>query len=211
MLVQNRMSRTVVTTTPSRPLSDIRTMLQKRRIRQLPVVAGSRVIGIVTDRDVRSANAKANVVADVMSRKPLVVAPTASVDEAARLLRARKINALPVVERDRVVGIITASDVLQAFVDLSGVAESSYRLTLSCTRGSAGLVAIRRIIEQQRGELKRVHVEPGTQRAIIHLRLKTRRLDDLTTALESAGFEVRAVVASQSPLARRPGRRVGAR
>lgn len=196
MLVRERMSRNVVMTTADRPLGEIRTMLHRRRIRQLPVVADSKVIGIVTDRDLRSAGSRAKVVADIMTRKLLVIAPTASVDEAARVLRSRKINALPVLEHERLVGIITASDVLEAFVDLSGVAESTYRLVLSGAAG--GLREVRRIVERHGGELKWTYVQGGGRRGSIHVRLKTRQLDDLTTALEGAGFEVNAVVATRS-------------
>ena len=197
MLVRNRMSRKVITTRADRPLDEIRTTLQRRRIRQLPVMAASRVTGMVTDRDLRSATPRAKVVGDIMSRKAVVIAPTASVDEAARILRMRKINALPVVEHNRLVGIITASDVLEAFVDLSGVAEPSYRLTLFAKRNGKGLPDVRRIVERQRAELKWAHVERRTQRAPIHVRLKTRRIDDVTTALEGAGFDVTAVVSAR--------------
>ena len=61
------------------------------------------MVGIVTDRDLRSAPASATEVADVMSRKLFVIAPTASVDEAARLLRHHRVGALPVVDGETVV------------------------------------------------------------------------------------------------------------
>lgn len=197
MLVRNRMSRKVVSTTPARPLDEVRDTLRRRRIRQVPVVSGAKVVGIVTDRDLRSAGAKAKVVADVMRRKPLVSEPSMSVDEAAHLLCTHKINALPVVERNRLVGIITTADLLAAFVELSGVAEPTYRVTLSVAQSRRALHEIRRIVQEQRAELKWVHVEARTRPARIHLRLKARRIDDVTTALEGAGFEVCAVVGSR--------------
>jgi acetoin utilization protein AcuB len=120
-----------------------------------------------------------------------------SVDEAARLLCEHKINALPVVERNRLVGIITTADVLAAFVELSGVTEPTYRVTLSVAQSRRALDQIRRIVHEQRAELKWAHIEGRTRPARIHIRLKARRIDDVTTALEGAGFEVCAVVASR--------------
>jgi acetoin utilization protein AcuB len=191
------MSRTVVSTTATRPLDEVRATLRRRRIRQLPVVAGAKVVGIVTDRDLRSAGPRAKVAGDVMHRQVLLAEPSMSVDEAARILSQHKINALPVVERDRIAGIITSSDILAAFVDLSGVAEPTYRVSLEATERRLGLREIRRIVDQHRGELKWSHTERRTRPARIHIRLKARRVDDIVTALESAGFTVCAVVASR--------------
>jgi len=196
MLVRERMSRNVVITTPERPLPEIRSVMQRRRIRQVPVVIDGVLTGIVTDRDLRGAPAKARAVADIMTRKPVVVAPGDSVDEAARIMRRRKFNALPVLDEGRLVGIITASDVLEAFVDLSGVSEPTYRVILSGAAGANALRLIRQIVEDHGGELKWTWVEGTGRKGRLHLRLRTRRLDDLTTALEGAGFEVNAVIAA---------------
>lgn len=197
MLVYNRMSRKVVTIPPDCPLADARALLLRHEIRQLPVVRAGSVVGIVTDRDLRSAKAAAKTVADVMTSKPLVTTPQSSVDEAARILRMRKINALPVTDGPRLVGILTASDVLDAFVDLSGVAEPTYRFSLVASGIESPARRIREIVEARRSELKWLHEEKRGERTQIHLRLKTRRPDDISDALEAAGFEVCALVAAQ--------------
>jgi acetoin utilization protein AcuB len=145
------------------------------------------------------------VVADIMQRKVLTADPSMSVDEAARLLSQQKINALPVVERGRIVGIITTSDVLAAFVDLSGVAEPSYRVSL-VTSGRRGEREVRRVLEPHRCELKWLHTEPKATTTCVNLRLKTQKIDDITTALEAAGFTVAAVVTSRPGAARVHGR-----
>ena len=110
------------------------------------------------------------------------------VDEAARIMRSKKINALPVTEKNRLVGILTASDVLDAFVELSGVAEPTYLLVLDTPAGKRG-DECRRIIERNHGEVKWMWTAPRRPRET-HVRLKTRRLGDIETALEAAGFEV---------------------
>jgi acetoin utilization protein AcuB len=115
-----------------------RELLERHRINQLPVVLDGRVIGIVTDRDLRDAfpsifdalpgarrrrratgtDPKAVPVEDVMSRDVIVLSPQDTVDQAARVMRRQRIGAVPIVENERLVGIVTRSDVLDAYAEL---------------------------------------------------------------------------------------------
>lgn len=200
MLVRDRMTRKVVTAKPESSLEEARRLLSRHRVRQLPVIAKGRLLGIVTDRDLRSATARAKTVKDVMTAKPTTIDPQAAVDEAARLLRRYKIGALPVVEESSLCGIITGSDVLDAFVDLSGVAEASYRIVLSAKNDPSDKqieARVRAIIAQHHGELKWLHREARRGTPTVHFRLKARRPEDIVTALEGAGMEVQSLVASR--------------
>lgn len=195
MLVRDHMTRKVVTIERQRSADEARTLLRRHRIRQLPVLRDGRLVGIITDRDLRSSERANKKLADVMTAKPFVISPLASVDEAARLLRTYKIGALPVVDEGRLVGILSAADVLDAFVELSGVAEPTYRLTLYLAAGR-GVDEIRRIVEGGRGEVKWMHRRDQGKRHEVQLRVKVRRVDDLVTKLEAAGFDVVSQVAS---------------
>jgi acetoin utilization protein AcuB len=113
-----------------------RSLLERHRINQLPVVDDGRLVGIVAERDLRAASPNVNVdeIADVlpehegvprpdripvetlMTRKVIVLHPGDTVEEAARLMRARRIAALPIVEGERVVGVLTRGDVIDAFL-----------------------------------------------------------------------------------------------
>jgi acetoin utilization protein AcuB len=106
----------------------------RMKARHLPVVAGDGTLqGIVTDRDLRHYLFTAGVfqhigqtsvqtiltgapVKAIMSAPAVCVAPTADVEEAARLMRQRKIGSVPVVEGGRVVGILTETDMLRHIV-----------------------------------------------------------------------------------------------
>jgi acetoin utilization protein AcuB len=194
MLVRNRMSRKLVTVGPQQSLAEARVLLDKHGIRQLPVVRHDRLVGILTDRDIRSARTPKKAVEDVMTSKPVVVGPNVPVDEAARVLRTHKIGALPVVEGGHIVGILTGSDVLDAFVDLSGVAEPTFHLTVTA-EGLDSERRIREIIAHERGELKWLHRDRRQRTGQVHLRVKARRIDDIVTELDAAGFEVQALIA----------------
>jgi acetoin utilization protein AcuB len=188
------MSKRIITVRPQDPVADAQALLHRYRIRQLPVLRQRRLVGIVTDRDLRSAPPAAKTVGELMSAKLIVIAPEASVDEAAHLLRAHKIGALPVVERSTLVGILTSSDILDAFVDISGVAETTYRVTLSGAQGKQAEQEVRQVVQRTRSELKWLQRDSRNPTQV-HLRLKAPRIDDLVTGLEAAGFEVTSVVA----------------
>lgn len=128
------MTRVVATTHPEVPVIAAREVMRKHVLRHLPVVdQRGRLVGIITDRDLRQVVfmptlrdrmlevgelLRALTVSDIMTRDVVVVTPGARIDEAARLMHQRKIGALPVVDRGRVVGIITETDILAAFEEL---------------------------------------------------------------------------------------------
>lgn len=184
----------VVTASPDTPIDEALRLLREHEIRQLPVVADKGLVGIATERDLRRAG-EGDRVADVMTREPVTIGGVASFDEAAKLLRENKFNALPVVQDGELVGIVTTADVLAVFVTLSGVAEPSYRIVLKAPTTSGTTAKVRRLIEAKRGEVLWLHRGSGKHRDQLHVRLKVRDIEEITLGLESAGFEVTTVVA----------------
>ena len=101
------------------PLSELRDFMSLESIRQLPVLEDGKVVGIVTERDLRSADLQPipqDICAEsVMTRDPFTVTPDTPAYKAAEMLRIYKIGALPVVEDGALVGIVTVSDFLDQF------------------------------------------------------------------------------------------------
>lgn len=124
-------------------------MMRSRKLRHLPVVDhGGRLVGIVTDRDLRQVifdpgvQARLGQAADALGTLPVrevmtwgvvTVRPETSIRDAAWLMREQRIGALPVVQNGRLVGILTERDVLRAFEDVLGqdVLAKQYRWALS--------------------------------------------------------------------------------
>ncbi|HEY7540795.1 MAG TPA: CBS domain-containing protein [Methylomirabilota bacterium] len=124
-------------------------MMRKRKIRHLPVVdREGHLVGIVTDRNLRQVIFDPTIqerlgdlasmlntltVRDVMTWGVITVRPEAQIREAARLMRERKVGALPVLDGERVVGMLTETDVLRAFQDVldRGVLSKPYRWALT--------------------------------------------------------------------------------
>jgi len=125
------MTKSVLTIKPHESLRHARERLAKYRINQLPVVVDDKLVGIVTDRDVRDAYPSSlrlfygkdidefgdsHTVEEVMTYNVVTVTPDTSIREAAQLLRQQRFGALPVVEDGKLVGIITRSDLLDAML-----------------------------------------------------------------------------------------------
>jgi acetoin utilization protein AcuB len=129
-------------------------------IRHLPVVdRDQRLIGIVTDRDIRSAlpyryfkrsfdeSEKEKIsrlkVADIMTKEPISVSPTYTIQDALMLIQESKVGALPVVDEDRkLTGIISVRDLLRAFINVLGIGEPGTLLGV--------------LVEEKIGQLKKI-------------------------------------------------------
>jgi acetoin utilization protein AcuB len=147
--VRDRMTRSVATIHSDALVRGAIEMMRSRHLRHLPVVdRGGRLVGIVTDRDLRQLmfdpvvqarlgratdTLRGLTVRDVMTWGAVTVTPATSIGDAARLMHERKIGSLPVVDGDRVIGILTERDVLTAFRELLGesVVAKPYRWALT--------------------------------------------------------------------------------
>lgn len=131
-LVRDRMSTPPHTVTSEDSLESAFHFLHKHNIRELPVVEDGKLIGIVTDRDLREIAPSYPIfrdqqeirhylqklkVSSAMSPDPLVVSPTTSLIEAASLLLTYRIGSLPVVQDKDLVGIISVTDFLRLFIE----------------------------------------------------------------------------------------------
>jgi len=138
MLVKSCMTPNPVTVKPEDDVNVTFRMFKERKFRQAPVVQDGKLIGMVTDRDLRIAIAQENylVVADVMSSNPVTISEDATVEAAAKIIRNCKFNALPVVsKRDELVGIITVTDILDGLLKLLGFHNDPMRVEVRIPEG----------------------------------------------------------------------------
>lgn len=134
MNVSGLMTAPPITTSPDMAVLEARQLMVDKRIRHLLVTDGSKLLGIVTDRDIRlnlpSPATSLSVweinyllarltVATVMTRPVITIDPRRDARSAAELMLYHKIGALPVVDGDTLLGIITETDLLRAFVKTS--------------------------------------------------------------------------------------------
>src|SRR5829696_2449367 len=142
LLVRDSMTREIVTLSPDETVGTALALCRERRIRHLPVLSEGGLVGIVSDRDLRSATPAFGeperaaalqkvLVEDVMADDVISALPDDPIEQAANTMRERRIGCLPVVESGELVGIITASDVMDALVYLVGAHEPGTRMEIS--------------------------------------------------------------------------------
>ena len=208
LLVKDSMTREVVALPPQSTAGEALALCRERRIRHLPVLEDDRLVGIVSDRDLRSATpalgdpARAEalgriLVHEVMAREVATAHPDDPIEEAANAMRERKIGCLPVIEDDALVGIVTSSDVMEALVYLMGAHEPGNRLevvmpdrpgTLAGVAGIFGELGIN-IVSVVAGPRRSL---PGSSQPgrVAVFRADTIDLRETVDILERAGYAV---------------------
>ncbi|HZV95589.1 MAG TPA: CBS domain-containing protein [Candidatus Nitrosocosmicus sp.] len=137
MRVRDLMTSAPITVPPGMPVLEARELMSKHRFRHLLVVEDGRLAGVVTDRDIRlNLPSQATslslwelnyllarlTVGTVMTKAVIMVDPAREAAEAARLMLDHQVGCLPVTDGDRLVGILTESDFLRAFIQQSAPA-----------------------------------------------------------------------------------------
>jgi len=215
MRIERRMKRDVVTVRPADTFLHAMHLIRDRGIRRLPVVEGRQVVGIVTDRDIRQASVSPAshqstseaqallekvTVAEIMSKPAIIIDQEDTVEEAARRLLKHRIGGLPVVRDGKLVGIITETDVLGAFLDVMGITETSGRLELVIEdRPDPGAFQeVCRAIADQGADIASVvaarAAHQGRDRKVLIFRVEAPDFDALIAHLKAAGFPVLSAV-----------------
>jgi acetoin utilization protein AcuB len=200
MQIRDWMTTPVEVTHPDADVPSTRARLRARGFRQLPIVVNGTLIGIVTDRDLRGVLDPAATVSSVMTPGPITTTPGALVEDAASVLRARKIGALPVVERGCLVGIITESDLLDALVQLTRIVEPTTLLELECDDGIHETERARSMLERRGASVlwMRTASDPNGR---VHAAVRVRSPVGIAPEqiLEEGGFRVSLCVTGATP------------
>ena len=147
MFVYKRMSKELITVSKDVSISDAMEVMRISKIRRLPIVDKDKLVGIVTDRDLHMASPsyastlskfEANYlltkmkVSEIMTKNVLTVKESATIEEVALIMYKNKIGGVPVVANDdpqKLVGIITETDIFKILVDMMGLPKGKIRIT----------------------------------------------------------------------------------
>jgi acetoin utilization protein AcuB len=164
------------------------------RFRRVPVLQEERLVGILTDRDIRHhvGSEDRTKVSAAMTETPLSVSPSTTVEDATQLMLKHQISGLPVLENGKLVGIITTSDILKAFLEMTGASvEHSFRINVLTKEGGSLADASRLVIEAG-GEVLGVgtYSDPVEQQRVFFLRIRGIDSGVASTALRHKGYTV---------------------
>ncbi|WP_298004258.1 CBS and ACT domain-containing protein [Anaerolinea sp.] len=202
MLVKERMSHPVLTITPDVPVQEALARMRNDKVRRYPVVdKRGKLIGIVTDSDLMNASPSEATtlsvweinyllsritVERVMTRNPITVSEDTTVEEAARIMADNKIGGLPVLRDNRLVGIITETDLFKIFLEMLGARTAGVRVTVEVPDTPGKLHEITGAIYQLGGNIQGMGAVLGETSETRTLTLKVTgvSLDALKSALQ---------------------------
>ena len=208
LLVRDSMTREVVTVAPGATAAEALALCRERRIRHLPVVDGGRLVGLISDRDLRSATPALGdpdrtaaleriTVGDEMAREVVTARPDDPIEHAAMAMYEKRIGCLPVVDGEALAGILTASDVMKAFVRLVGAHEPGSRVEVALPDRPGALAGAVDALREEGVNLVSVLASPeaergrdGAARRVVVLRLGTMNTLGAVERLRGAGYEV---------------------
>jgi acetoin utilization protein AcuB len=206
MLVRSRMTADVVTVAPETTIAEALTLSRRHRIRHLPVVREQRLVGLVTDRDLRlamppiwaeehdelRAMLHEKTVGDVMVTEIITVAPETPMEDAAKLLHTHRIGCVPVMDDGRLVGILTETDLLRAFVELFGARDGTTRIEVDMPNKPGELARVVRLIGiENRVNICGLVVPPlAGDRSVAIMHLQTPDASRIAGSLRKMGYAV---------------------
>jgi acetoin utilization protein AcuB len=199
MLIRRWMTRNPAIISPIETLVEARQKMDKGNFRRLPVVEDGRLVGIITDRNLRKhvGQLEHTRVDAVMARSVITVAPDMLLDQAANLLVKHKVGGFPVVDGGKLVGIITAIDLLRAFGEVLGTAEEGVsRIDFTFSGNSFDLATIAELVGLSSGEVLGMGTYEGEgdrKDQIFYLRLRTEDARRTADMLTEQGFTVVAI------------------
>ncbi len=200
MKVKNWMVKELVTISPESSIEEAIQLMKVHAIRHLPVVKEGQMVGFITESDIRQFLFPAMVskmnIGDVMIKDPITISPDDSVEEAARIIYRHKIGGLPVVTNEgKLVGIITVTDLLAAFVELMGLLRQSSRIDVIPATKEGSFEEIVQIIRSFGVEIISIGMDTQPPFEKVHyIRLETCDLRPIVSALEEAGHRVISVL-----------------
>jgi acetoin utilization protein AcuB len=185
-----------ITITEDASIQDAIELMKANSIRHLPVIAPGMVLkGFVTLADLKQGLIPSMVgnlsLSDIMIRNPITVHPDDEIEIAAQKFYKHKIGGMPVVKEEKLVGIITESDILRAFIDMMGILNASSRIDVVIRNTPGSFQHALQTIHETGGEIISVGMTARqANRRIYFFRLNPCKTKRIKEALEAEGFEV---------------------
>ena len=211
--MREMIQRNPVTISPDASFSEARSIIHKRGIRHLPVVDNNhKVVGIVTDADIRKAAPSGATSLSIFELeylldnlkvsafmtpkdKLITITPDTLIEEAAQLMRDHKIGCLPVLEGENLYGIFTETDALDHLVDIFGLKEKGTRLTIAFEDKVGTILGILEVFKKHNVNVISI-VSPSfiiEGKRIVAIRIRTEEYGSIVRDLEGAGYPVLSI------------------
>ncbi|MEW5723517.1 MAG: CBS and ACT domain-containing protein [Thermodesulfobacteriota bacterium] len=211
MKIKNWMTADPITVTPETLIIDAKAIMKEHNIRRLPVVdKKGKLVGIVTYRNIIEASPSAATslsihelnylilklqVKDVMRKNPITVSPEDSVTDVILEGHKKGIGAFPVVDKGKLVGIVTETEIFNAMIHIFGTRAQSDIIELQNVGPMDSVGVFRRIaqvLEEMNIPILAMFTLPHRDREgfRVYVRVKSKEIKPIQKALQKAGFEL---------------------
>ncbi|MCR8852724.1 acetoin utilization AcuB family protein [Lysinibacillus fusiformis] len=205
MIVEEIMNEEPYTLAPTNTVLEALKLMRDKKVRHLPVIDDERhVLGVITERDIKEVlpsslqdepnspvfHAK---VEEIMVKDPLVGHPLDFVEEVALTFYESKVGCLPIVSGGKLVGIVTTTDLLYTYIELTGATEPGSKIEIRVADTPGVLFEITKIFHHHHANVQSVLVYPdseNTQNKILSVRVKTLNPLAMIKDLRKEGFDV---------------------
>ncbi len=192
MRVNDWMIKNVVTIGSDSSVLKALSLMKKKAVRHLPVVDAGKFAGLITSTDVKQAILTGMLetlrVGDIMMKNPVTVTRETTLEEASRIIYEQRVSSLPVVEKGKVLGILTTIDILKAFIDLMGVLKSGSRIDVILKQVNGSFDEVVSIIEAKGGYIISVGMSLNEEDTIHHFRVSGGNIEDIAEELHLLGY-----------------------
>jgi len=208
MIVANRMKPAPVYVDEGDSMKKAMDLLKEHEIRHLPVLKdGEKLVGILSERDIKQASPSSATaleireifylldkikVKQIMTRRPYTVSSTTPIEEAALIIREKKIGCLPVVDNGKLVGIITETDIIDAFIEGMGVNGPGYRVELVLPNLPGKLLELLKLFKDFDANVVSLATSPYDEpdKIVNIIRIEAKNYKVLKAAIKKAGFQL---------------------
>ncbi|CEG23286.1 inosine 5'-monophosphate dehydrogenase [Planococcus massiliensis] len=204
MLIEEIMKTEVQTLSVDQTVQDVFELFEKQRIRHAPVVENGKVVGVVSDRDLKDAlpsrftvspkkDAYEKKVEDIMTKNPITAHPMDFVEEIALVFYDQQIGCLPIISNSKLVGFITETDLLYKYIELTGAHQPGSQIEIKVPDRSGVLFDVSKVFHDKNVNILSVLVYPdSSNRAnkILVFRVQTMNPLSLIEDLRKEGFDV---------------------
>jgi acetoin utilization protein AcuB len=192
MLVVERMTRNPVTITGNTTVGEALEIVQKRRLRHLPIVDDREIlVGIVSEKDLLRASGDAPV-ETVMTKDVITVTEYTALEEAARIMVDHRVSSLPVMRNGKLVGLVTETDLFQIFMELLAARQHGVRLTMLVPEEKGMLASVTNEIAAMGGNILALSTfmgEDPTNR-MVTVKVADVPTEKLVAIMEALGMEI---------------------
>ena len=200
MKIQSLMIKNPITIGPHASVGESIELMKANSIRHLPVVTrGKRLAGFLTLADLKQGLIPSMLgdvsLDDLMIKNPITVSPDDDIEFAAKLIYNHKIGGMPVVEKGKLVGIVTATDMLRTFIDMMGILSTTSRIDVVLKKQPAAFKKAMQIINDNGGDIINVSMTPQQKgKRVYYFRLSACKTNVIKKALEKERFNVLAAM-----------------